>query len=140
MTDDTPDIYATPPSHGSVAGGGPRRLTVGVTAPGISGGGHLLVATGQLICELGPVSRRVSGIDRVAHAGRQVHIFKARLVPFWFNVSAVIDDGHVAVLAAKSAFELRGLVAAVRRAGYEVTVHKTWFDLGQSLGAPRGVA
>ena len=140
MTENPPDMWAAPGGENNVPAAWPNRLTVGVRAPGISGGGHLLVAPGQLICELGPVSRRVSGIDRVAHAGRHVHIFRARLVPFWFNVAAVIDDGHVAVLASKSAFGFRGLVAAARRAGYEVTVHKTWLDRGQSLGAPHGVS
>jgi hypothetical protein len=115
----------------------PIRLTVGVTAAGTSGGGHLDVAPGVLVCELGPMARRFAGIDRVVHGSNSVHVFRARIVPFWFNVACVVDDGRSAVLASKSAFELNALVKTLRNAGFDVEVHKTWTDLGRSLGAPR---
>lgn len=115
-----------------------RRLVVGVTTPTMAGGGHLLVGPRELICELGPLNRRLSGFVRVTHTGHQVHVFRARLVPFWFNVSVAVDDGRIAVRASKSAFELGSLVGVLRAAGFEVVVHRTWFDRGQSLGVPRG--
>ena len=97
-----------------------------------------MVGPGELICELGPLNRTLSGFVQVAHAGQQVHVFRARAVPFWFNVAVVVDDGRVAVRASKSAFELGSLVGVLRAAGFDVVVHTTWLDRGQSLGVPRG--
>jgi hypothetical protein len=51
---------------------------------------------------------------RVTHAGHQVHVFRARLVPFWLNVAVAVDDGRIAVRASKSAFELGSLVGVLR--------------------------
>lgn len=136
MTRDPVDLFATPPDGDGV----PirrERLTVGVRASGISGGGHLEVAPGHLVCELGPIARKFAGVDRVVHASTSVHVFRARLVPCWFNVACVVDDGHLAVIASKSAFELPSLVRSLRSAEFDVTVHKTWTDRGRSLGAPR---
>jgi hypothetical protein len=59
-----------------------------------------------------------------------VKVFRAKLIPPWFNVTVVIDDGKVSVLASKSAFELSALVATLRHAGFQVAVHKTWRDRG----------
>lgn len=136
MSGDTGDAFRVP-SGDDGGTGRPVRLNVGVAAPGISGGGHLDVARGALICELGPMARRFAGIDRVVHGSNSVHVFRARLVPFWFNVACVVDDGSSAVLASKSALELNALVRTLRNAGFDVEVHKTWTDRGRSLGAPR---
>ena len=114
-----------------------RRLVAGVRTTRVSGGGHLIIGGGYLACELGPVTRRFAGFSHVVHAGTTVHVFRARLIPFWFNVSCVVDDGHRAVVASKSAFELGRLVRALRRAGFETTVHRTWADAGRSVHAPR---
>lgn len=107
-----------------------RTFTVGVTAPGVSGGGHLHVVPNSLVCELGPIAKRVSGIASVTHAGSVVHIYRARLIPFWFNVAAIIDDGSVAVGASTWAFGLNSFVKALNAAGFTVEVHRTWFFRG----------
>lgn len=114
-----------------------RWLAVGVRTHNVAGGGHLEIAPGHLACVLGPLARRVAGFERVVHAGLQVHVFRARLVPFWFNVTCVVDDGHKAVLASKTALSLNKLVMLLRLAGFQPTVHRTWFHRGQSLNAPR---
>ena len=80
---------------------------------GISGGGHLYIGLNVLVCELGPTAKRVSGIESVHHKGGHVQIYKARLVPFWFNVSVLIDDGRNAVGASMWSFGLHSLVNAL---------------------------
>lgn len=108
----------------------PRRIAVGVTAPGISGGGHLYIARGRLVCELGPATRRIAGIASVEHRGDTVHVYRARLVPFWFNVGVRIDDGSVAVRASMWAFGLRSLITTLTEAGFTVEYHRTWVYRG----------
>ena len=96
-----------------------RHFTVGVAARGgVRGGGTLTIRSGRLECQLGRASRSVSGVERIRHEGMTVDVYRARLVPFWFNVSVVIDDGHAAMLASKSAFGLRGLEATLTEARF----------------------
>lgn len=104
-----------------------KRFAVGVAAPGgIRGGGHLTISSNLLECDLGGISKRMSGIASVRHQGTQVRVYKARLVPFWCNVSAIVDDGQTAVIASMWSFGLRRLVKALLSAGFEVEVCKTW--------------
>ena len=51
----------------------------------VAGGGRLTVSPGQLVCEAGPLTRRLSGIERIRHKGAEVHVYRALLVPFWFQ-------------------------------------------------------
>jgi len=102
-----------------------RTFTVGVTAPGISGGGHLFISPDALICELGPIARKVAGIERVQHKGKVVHVYRALFVPFWFNIAALIDDGTSKVQASMWWFGLGTLIGALNAAGYSVELHKT---------------
>jgi hypothetical protein len=76
------------------------------------------------------MARRISGIERVRHKDNYVHVYKARLIPFWFNVSALITDGHTKVGASMWSFGLRTLVRALKDAGFGVELHKTWFFRG----------
>ncbi len=43
-------------------------FNVGATVRSVNGGGHLTVELGSLVLEPGPSTRKVTGIDRVAHA------------------------------------------------------------------------
>jgi hypothetical protein len=119
---------------------------VGVMAPGIGGGGRLWVGPNLLVCVLGPVARRITGITSVQHLGTVVHVYRARLIPFWFNVTARIDDGSSYVLAGRSWFGLRGLIRALTESGFTVELHRTWFFQGLSFsesigrGAPAGMS
>ncbi|HEX4324851.1 MAG TPA: hypothetical protein VHZ77_09515 [Gaiellaceae bacterium] len=116
-----------------------RRFTVGVAARGgVRGGGTLIIGNGRLECQLGRGSRSISGVERVRHEGTTVDVYRARLIPFWCNVSVVIDDGEAAMLASKSAFGLRSLETALTEAGFQVRVHHTWTDRG--LSSPEIVA
>lgn len=102
-----------------------RRFLVGVTAPGISGGGHLFISPDALICELDPITKKVARIERVQHKGKVVHVYRALFVPFWFNVAVVIDDGHNRISASVWWPGLRALVGALKDAGYIVEFHRT---------------
>jgi hypothetical protein len=118
------DPETTSPPHRSTS---PIRFAVGVAAPGgIRGGGHLTISPNLLECHLGAVSKRMAGIASVRHRGTHVRVYKARLVPFWCNVSAIVDDGQTAVLASTWSFGLRRLVKALSAAGFQVEVCKTW--------------
>jgi hypothetical protein len=106
---------------------GERRFSVGVAARGgIRAGGTLIIRAGVLECQLGRAARAVSGVERVQHAGTTVDVYRARLVPFWFNVSVVIDDGETAMLASTSAFGLHALQQALTKAGFQVRTHRAW--------------
>lgn len=107
-----------------------RSFAVGVTTTGISGGGHLRVAPNVLICELGPAARKISGIVSVRQTDNHVHIYKARLIPFWFNVSVLITDGHTKVGASMWSIGLRTLTRVLKDAGFVVELHRTWFYRG----------
>jgi hypothetical protein len=108
-----------------------RRFIVGVAARGgIRAGGHLAISPGAVVCELGRVGRRVAEVNSVRHRGDLVHIYKARLVPPWCNVSAVIDDGENALLVSMWSLGLKALTEALTAAGFRVEVHRTWFFRG----------
>jgi hypothetical protein len=113
----------------------PRRFSVGVSARGgVNAGGHLSVGPGDLMCEFGPVAGRVSGLESVRHRGAVVHIYKARLIPPWFNVGVVVDDGESVCLASTWLFVLKPLTKALTGAGFRVVLHRTWTYRGLHLG------
>jgi hypothetical protein len=108
----------------------PRTFSVGITAPNVSGGGQLHVAKGTLICQLGGFTKRLAGVERVRHNSNTVDVFRARLIPFWFNVSTLISDGKTVVRASLWSFGFRSLVDTLGAAGFSVQVHRTWFFRG----------
>ena len=108
----------------------PRVLRVGVTVGGVAGGGHLYISPDHLVCEMGAVTRRLAGIERVRHEGRKVHVYRSLLVPCWFNVAVRVDDGQQAARASVSWFQLRHLVRVLVGAGFSVQLHKTWLFRG----------
>jgi hypothetical protein len=112
-----------------------RSFSVGVAAPGMRGGGRLYIAPQVLICTLGPVLRKITGIENVRHRGNHVDVYRAKLVPFWFNVSVPIDDGRTRVGASTWSFGLRSLTRSLKGAGFDVDLHKTWTFRGLSLDA-----
>jgi hypothetical protein len=107
-----------------------RSFAVGVTTTGISGGGHLRVAPNVLVCELGPAVRKISGVVSVRHKDNCVHIYKARLIPFWFNASVLITDGQTKVGASMWSFGLRTLTRVLKEADFDVVLHRTWVFRG----------
>jgi hypothetical protein len=112
----------------------PVRLVVGIAAPGgWRLGGHLAVSHNKLECQLGSVSGRLAHLQVVHHESRVVDVYHARLIPFWFNVSVVIDNGTTRVLASTWSFGLRRLVRVLRSAGFDVTIHQTWKFRGLSM-------
>jgi hypothetical protein len=62
--------------------------------------------------------------------GSVVEVYKARLIPFWFNVAAVINDGQTVLGASMWSFGLKTLVKSLAAAGFEVNLHRTWFFRG----------
>lgn len=105
-------------------------FAVGVSAPRVSGGGRLYIAPQVVICYLGRVSARISGLAAVQHRHTVVDVYKARLIPFWFNVSAVVDDGEQLVVAVMWSFRLPRLTRALQSAGFAVDLHRTWMYRG----------
>jgi hypothetical protein len=86
------------------------------------------------VCELGPTARRVSHVSSVRHASSSVDVYRARLIPFWFNVCALISDGTVTVGASMWSFGFNRLVAALSDAGFRVELHRTWVHRGLGFG------
>ena len=107
-----------------------RDFVVGVTTTRVNGGGHLHVSPGQLVCRLGPINRAISGFDEVRHKSERVPVYVARLIPPWFSVAAVLDDGTRAIRVSVPRTALNRLVRALSEAGFEVDLRRTWFDRG----------
>jgi hypothetical protein len=103
-------------------------FTVGVTTARATAGGHLHIAPNVLTCELGPVARRISGFTEVAHSGSGVTVYRARLVPPWFNVSVLVGDNHRRIRASLPLLHFRRLVSSLEAAGFVVEVKRTWLD------------
>src|ERR1700722_4168527 len=110
----------------------PHIFKVGVTTSKASGGGRLQVEQHSVVCELGPVNRKVSGLSTVKQYGARIDIYVAKLVPPWFNVSVPISDGENLVRASMWLPGLRKLREALSSAGFQVSVHRTWLERGPS--------
>jgi len=104
---------------------------VGVSTRTYHGGGHLHVEQGQLVCRVGPLGRRVVGLAEIRHAGRDVQVYSARLIPPWFSVAALIHDGTRTVRASVPRPRRRRLVSALTEAGFAVGLESTWFSRGK---------
>jgi hypothetical protein len=106
-------------------------LVVGVTAGRYHGGGHLYIAPKALTCRLGSLAKRVSDFEEVSHTGGSVQIYVARLVPPWFNVSVLVDDGTRRIRASVPRPRLRRLVTSLQQASFDVQITRTWLDRGR---------
>jgi hypothetical protein len=105
-------------------------FTVGVKTDRVSAGGHLYVAPNVLRCMLGPVARRTSDFTEVAHSGFRVTVYRARLVPPWFNIAVLVDDGTRRIRASLPLLHFGRLVSSLEAAGFDVDVKSTWLDRG----------
>ncbi|MGH2528993.1 MAG: hypothetical protein ACRDH0_06660 [Actinomycetota bacterium] len=111
-------------------GGEGVHFTVGAVVDNCNGGGHLWVAPGTITLDVGPLTRRVAGVERVVHHGSEVVVYESRLIPFWFNTHVVLHDETQGALAAVPLWRRRRLLAVLRGAGFEVKVRRTWLARG----------
>jgi len=66
----------------------------------------------------------------VTHQGTEVHIYVARLVPPWFNVTVPVQGDAGTLIASMWILGRRNLRRTLQAAGFDVTEHVTWFDRG----------
>ena len=76
---------------------------------------------------LAPRSGKVDAAYRVRHTEHEVLIVQARLHLIW-NTYLIVHDPTARGRAVVSCFTRRRLVAALRGAGFEPRIVKTWFD------------
>ena len=116
-----------------------RRFYMPVTTPPsaarrrrrlVRGNGHLCIAPGYLVYELGGFTSRLAGIAGLRHKGNLVYVYRSRLVMPWLNVSVRVDDGQTALIASTWCFGLRTLIDALETAGFVVEYHPTWIYRG----------
>jgi hypothetical protein len=83
-----------------------------------------------LVCELDRFTGRISGFVAVQHKGSIVDVYRARAIPFWFNVGARIDDGKRAVQICTWSLGRRRLIRTLTEAGFTVHLYRTWLFRG----------
>jgi hypothetical protein len=109
----------------------PRTFHVAVDAGGFYGGrGNLEIASGSLVCRLNRVMSSLTGISLIEQRDSPVSITVARLIPFWFNVSVVMEDRQNRIRLFLWIFGLRALHETLEAAGFEVKIRRTWFSRG----------
>ena len=109
----------------------PTAFRVGVITPGLwRGSGQLLVAPGSIVCTPGRLTAGASSAQPVTHAGMQVEIYIARLVPPWFNVTVPIRGDGGTLVASMWILARRNLRRTFHEAGFDVAEHVTWLDRG----------
>ena len=97
----------------------PQILQAGAVVDSSYGGGRLVIAPGMVVLELGPLMRRATKRDRVAHGKKRLVMFKRRLLPPWMNTSLLIE-GDVVAYATVAGWN-RGLLRdAIPAARYEL--------------------
>lgn len=109
----------------------PVTFEVGLTTPGLwRGGGRLLIAPGSLVCIPGHVTAGLSKAQPGTYRGKQVHLYTARLVPPWFNVTLPVRADTGTLVASMWILGRRRLRQTLREAGFDVVEHVTWTDRG----------
>ena len=93
-------------------------------------GGLLTVRRGELLLELGPVSRRFTGVDALRHAQADVRVVHARFFPPWSNVVVFVSDGDRTAGAVMPITRRKAMIEAIDKAGFAVHQTQTWFSLG----------
>jgi len=90
----------------------------------------LVIQKNDLHLELSRGFAKVAGYPFIAHAGDVVQVFHQRLMPFWLNVSVLIDDGENRLCASMPSLFRKAIIRQLRAAGYQVKVHRTWIFRG----------
>jgi hypothetical protein len=106
------------------------HFTVGAVVQSCGGGGHLWISPGTITLDFGPLTRRVSGVDRVVHRDPEVVVYESRLIPFWFNTHVVLRGDAQNALASVPLWRRRRLLAELRSAGFDVKERRTWLASG----------
>jgi hypothetical protein len=107
-------------------------FSVGATVRRVNGGGHLIIERGSLVLKPGALTRRLSGVDRIAHAVPAVHLIRGRLLPPWMNAHLVITDGQETGLAGIPAWTRGRVVRQLQASGFTVEESVTLFSRGAS--------
>jgi hypothetical protein len=106
----------------------PRTFSVGVAVRGrggtgrlaAHGGGRLIIDPAQIVLAIGPVTRRLSGVDRIVHTARSVQMLTTRFLAPLVNTRFVITDGRVSATASVPMWMRDAVSEAMRAAGYEI--------------------
>jgi hypothetical protein len=106
------------------------HFAVGAVVDGWNGGGHLWISPSAIVLDVGPLTRGVSGVDRVVHRQPEVVVYESRLIPFWFNTHVVLHGDGQNALAAVPLWRRRRLLAELRGAGFDVKERRTWLARG----------
>ena len=120
-------------SFRELPGSEPRSFTVGVNAKSVRGGGRLTVGPGAVAVCLGPVLRRVTGLDVVVHRKPSITVISTRLMPPWLNTSVVVEDVACTVVASTTILDRRTLFSALQWSGLRVLPETRWFSIGGDL-------
>jgi hypothetical protein len=111
--------------------GWPRTFFVGVDTLDGTRRGNLEIGPGSLVLQLNEsIGRFSSAPDLMVHAAPKVEMYHAR-APFWCKIGLLINDGHWSVVAAAMTFQRRRLRRALLEAGFQVSEHRTWLDVGK---------
>ena len=113
-----------------------HSFQVGATVKSAQGGGRLIVAPGTLVLEPGPVTRRLTDVERVLHSSNCVTMFKGRLLPPYMNTHIVIEGGEVVALATLPGWSRRRVRVALREAGFQLEERSGWIYMGRDLIRP----
>ena len=106
------------------------HFSVGAVVDQSNGGGHLWVAPEAITLRVGPLTRRMTGVDRIVHRHPAVVVYESRLIPFWFNTHVVLHEEAQGALASVPLWRRRRLLAALRSAGFTVEERRTWLARG----------
>jgi hypothetical protein len=106
------------------------HFIVGAVVENCNGGGHLWIAPGVITLAVGPLTRRMAGVDRIVHRGTEIVVYESRLIPFWFNTHVVLHGEAQGALASVPLWRRRRLLATLKSVGFEVKERRTWLARG----------
>jgi hypothetical protein len=109
-----------------------QEFSVGAVLRNVAGGGHLTIGPDQMELTVGPLSKRVSGVQRLRHRGTDVVMYRARAMPPWMDFSVVVCDGTRTALATGPFWLRKRLKRSLQEAGFRVTERVTWFQRGNA--------
>lgn len=114
----------------------PQTFRGGATVGAATGGGTLMVGPRSLVLEPGPMTRRHSGIDRLAHDRSAVTVITSRLLPPHMNTRLLIEAGEAVAIAALPGWFRPRLRRALHEAGFEVREQRRWLSMGLEHARP----
>jgi hypothetical protein len=109
-----------------------ETFRVGTSVNFVHGGGHLDVFPGRLVLEVGRVTQGLAGVAEVVHQDCKVHVTLTRL-PLLMTTRVVLFGEGQPAIATVSRLHRASLLGALRRAGFDVQLHKKWVSLSDEI-------